>query len=625
MSSLQRRVGMLILIALVINPIMLFAQDTTPVTVVGSGIPAPLIHAFSSRTFVPIDLNVTGTNSGFAAFCAGQADLTTAPRAISADEESACNANGVSFLEFQLGYDIMAVIANPSSDFGQCLTTDQLNALFAPSSTATNWNEIDPAGADIPLSLVVPPDNTTPFALLDSLVEGVGLRPDLTSVADDPAVIDAVSSTPGGIGVVSLPDAQAAGSQINILDLNTTSAGCASPSAEDAAGRTYEGAYTLYAYLNADRLSAAQPLFDSAFADANAATVSDQGFVPASADTLATDRQILDGGLTGRQFSKDVTAFNIPDNLVGTINIAGSATGADYLKALTGAFVQQYPGVTVNQTYLGEPDGARQLCNGSVDVITAFRDLSADEQGNCTANNIPTETFDLGSQGVVILGKGDFLTCLTTDELTTVWSAASENTVTNWNQVNADFPDLPITLVAPPVGDRYGDLLMILSSGTEEPTREDFAETKSSPAYRADAIGNVEGAMTYMSWLDYQNTGIQSNPQVVAIDAGNGCVAPSAATIADGSYPLTRPFKLIVNQLSMTRSEIQSLLWTVASDANYSQLQANGYVGLSFSALPELRDSLQQMFITAANEAAQRALATPEPTAEATPEATAAS
>ena len=435
----------------------------------------------------------------------------------------------------------------------------------------------------------------------------------------------AVSSTPGGIGVVSLPDAQAAGSEVNILNLNTTSAGCASPSAEDAAGRTYEGAYTLYAYVNAANLTPVQPLLDVAFADNSATIVTDQGFVPVSADTLATDRQIVADMKTGRQFSKDVTAFNIPDNLVGTINIAGSATGSDYLKSITGALVQQYPGVTVNQTYLGEPDGARQLCNGSVDVITAFRDLTSDEQGNCAANNIPTETFDLGSQGVVILGNGDFLTCLTTDELATVWSAASENTVTNWNQVNADFPDLPITLVAPPVGDRYGDLLMILSTNSEEPTREDFAETKSSPAYRADAISNVEGAMTYMSWLDYQNTGIQSNPQVVAIDAGNGCVAPSAATIGDGTYPLSRPLKLIVNQLSMTRVEIQSLLWTVASDANYSQLQANGYVGLSFSALPDLRDSLQQMFITAANESAQRALATPEPTAEATPEATAAS
>ena len=39
MSSLPRKVGMLILIALVICPIMIFAQEDSAVTVVGSGIP----------------------------------------------------------------------------------------------------------------------------------------------------------------------------------------------------------------------------------------------------------------------------------------------------------------------------------------------------------------------------------------------------------------------------------------------------------------------------------------------------------------------------------------------------------------------------------------------------------
>ncbi len=78
MSSLQRRVGMLILIALVINPIMLFAQEETPITVVGSGIPAPLIQAFATSASANVSLNVTGTNNGFTAFCGGSADLTTA-------------------------------------------------------------------------------------------------------------------------------------------------------------------------------------------------------------------------------------------------------------------------------------------------------------------------------------------------------------------------------------------------------------------------------------------------------------------------------------------------------------------------------------------------------------------
>ena len=216
MSSLQRRVGMLILIALLINPIMLFAQDDIAITVVGSGIPAPLIQAFATdRQRSTSTLNVTGTNNGFAAFCGGRRTSRPRPARSRIDEENACSANGVNFLEFVLGYDIMAVIANPATDFGQCLTTDQLNALFAPSSTGTNWNQVDAANADIPLSLYVPPDNTTPFALLDSVVEGVGLRSDVNTLDSDAAIIDAVSSTSGALGVVSLPEAQAAGDKVN--------------------------------------------------------------------------------------------------------------------------------------------------------------------------------------------------------------------------------------------------------------------------------------------------------------------------------------------------------------------------------------------------------------------------
>ena len=70
----------------------------------------------------------------------------------------------------------------------------------------------------------------------------------------------------------------------------------------------------------------------------------------------------------------------------------------------------------------------------------------------------------------------------------------------------------------------------------------------------------------------------------------------------------------------MARQEVQSLLWYIASDDNYALLASNGFTGISFAALPDLRDRLQQDFVTAANEAAAAALRA----AQATPEATAA-
>ncbi len=627
MSSLQRRVGMLILLALVIPSLVVFGQGE--VTVVGSGIPAPLIQAFASEAGVSINLNVTGTNDGFTTFCQGEADITTATRAITAAEESACETSGVSFLEFVVGYDIMAVVANPATDFGQCLTSSQLDSLFAPSSAVANWNQVGAGNADIPLSLYVPADNTTPFALLDSVVEGVGVRGDVNTLDSDSAIIDAVAATNGALGVVHLPAALATGDQVTLLDLNTTTAGCAAPSVENAVGRTYAAAYPFYVYVNSASLDAVKPLLDAAVSADAAATVDAQGFVAPTAAVYTTDRDVLDNASSGRQFSKDVTEFSIPTNLLGTITISGSATGADYMTAVTGAFVQQYAAVTMNQTTDGEPEAIRKLCNGEADLITTYNALDADQQNNCAANNIPTETINLGEEAVVLVGNGDFLTCLAASEVATVWGATSGGTITNWNQVNTSFPDLPITLLGLPTGsDAIGDVLMLQASGQNLPTRVDVAEAKASPAYRVTAVSNVEGGITYMNWQEYQalSAADQARAQLVAVDAGSGCVTPSAATIADGTYPLERPLNLIVSLRAMTRQEVQSLLWYIASDANYSLLASNGFTGIPFADLPDLRDRLQKTFVQAVDQlAALSAEATPEATSEATPEATATS
>lgn len=626
MSFRQRWVGMLILITLLVSPTMIFAQDASAVTVVGSGIATPLVNAFAEAAGVNTEVNVTGTNNGFVALCTGDATITTATRAMTPDEEAFCGQNGVSFLEFVLGYDLLAVVANPDVP-ATCLSTTQLNTVFAPSSTATNWTLVDTTNGDLPLSAYTLPDNTTTFTLLDDIVSGVGVRSDVTTLADSAAIIDAVSTTSGAVGAVSLPAALAAGDSVKILQLNTTTAGCAAPSAETAAGRTYTAAYTLYAYANSASVEAVQPIFAAAFAENGAEVIDGAGFIAPTAASISQDQAILAEVRAGRQFSRDVTDFSVAPNIVGTINVSGAASGSAYLTAVTGAFVQAYPGVTLNQTIDGQPDGVSKLCAGTADIINTFAPLSAEEQAACASGNIPTESISLGAQPVVLVGNGDFLTCLTTSEVTTLWGAPSEPTVTNWNQVNASFPDLPITLVAPAVGDLYGDLLLLTASGQNLPIREDFAETNASAAYRATAIGNVDGGVTYFNWQAFQSLSAETQARAIGIDAGNGCVTPSAATIADGSYALARPITLIVNRLSMARTEIQSLLWYLASDANFSLLANNGIVGLDFGTLPDLRDRLQQLYVQAADEAAQAVIdaanATPEVTAEATSDASA--
>jgi hypothetical protein len=107
------------------------------------------------------------------------------------------------------------------------------------------------------------------------------------------------------------------------------------------------------------------------------------------------------------------------------------------------------------------------------------------------------------------------------------------------------------------------------------------------------------------------------------VDAGNGCVTPSTETISDATYPLARPLLLTANRLSLARQEVQSLLWYILSDESYSLLASNGFIGLDFTALPDLRDRLQRAFAQARDDAAEAVRRATEATPEATSEATA--
>jgi phosphate transport system substrate-binding protein len=191
--------------------------------------------------------------------------------------------------------------------------------------------------------------------------------------------------------------------------------------------------------------------------------------------------------------------------------------------------------------------------------------------------------------------------------------------------VNDGFPDLTMTLFAPNPGNSYTDLMLLKAAGESNALNRVDTELDDDPLYRAAATANVEGALTYMSWLEYQQvlSNNQANIQLVSVDGGNGCVSPTQATIADGSYPLSRPVQLLINQSALARIEVMSFIWYLIADENYVSLEDAGFIGLSFADLANARSSLQTAY-NEASAAAREAEATAEPGVELTaePEAT---
>ena len=166
--------------------------------------------------------------------------------------------------------------------------------------------------------------------------------------------------------------------------------------------------------------------------------------------------------------------------------------------------------------------------------------------------------------------------------------------------------------------------MLIQTSGSALATRADV-ELHGDPLYRAAATANVQGALTYMNWFEYQEVldNNQAGITLVGVDGGDGCVTPDQQSITNGSYPLARSLQVIANREELARPEVQALLWYMLSDENYPLLEASNIVGPRFGELPTLRATLQTAFDEAEAQAAAEAAeeATEEATSEATEEA----
>jgi phosphate transport system substrate-binding protein len=310
------------------------------------------------------------------------------------------------------------------------------------------------------------------------------------------------------------------------------------------------------------------------------------------------------------------------------VNIGGAAHAFNYMSSIINIFSGAQPGVTVNMEAEGEPAGLRRLCNGENDIAVATSELSSDQAANCEANDISTQTLDLGTEAVVLLANGEssYLDCLTTDQISAIWGADSTETINNWQAVDRVLPDIDMTLFAPIAGDHYTDLLLTQNSGRALANRLD-TELDRDPLYRAAATANVAGALTYMGWPDYLNVLInqQNNIQLVAIDRGMGCVRPDETSISSRSYPLVRSLKLIINRSSLTDPVVQSFLWFLVSDENFSVLDNSGFIGIDFGDLPVVRATLRRAFLEAQAEQFAARIepeSTEEPIVETTPETT---
>jgi phosphate transport system substrate-binding protein len=295
---------------------------------------------------------------------------------------------------------------------------------------------------------------------------------------------------------------------------------------------------------------------------------------------------------------------NGPGSGTGAVTVSGSST-VEPISSLVGEeFDKQNPDVDVRVDGPGTGDGFQLFCNGETDISDASRAIKEEEAKTCADNGIEYVELEVGIDGLsVVTNTGnDAVDCLSFEQLYGLLGPESEG-FDNWRDANAlvteiggegDLPDADLQITAP--GEESGtyDSFIELALGDIAEERvtagkidEDAAGT-TRPDYSTQAndnaiIDGIEGSPTSLGWVGFafadQN---RERVKLLAVDGGEGCVAPTAETIADGSYPLSRPLFIYVNVAkARENAAVKGYVDFYMSDAGFRAVAEADYVQLT--------------------------------------------
>lgn len=261
-----------------------------------------------------------------------------------------------------------------------------------------------------------------------------------------------------------------------------------------------------------------------------------------------------------------VTAQSTPEPASGqVVTVAGSATLGPVLQAAGEAFATEMPDATVEIERSSSGAGIERFCAGEVDIATSGRTIREEEATACEEAGITFHEFEVAYDGVAVVVHPDntALTCVTTDQLKAMWEPGS--TVATWADVDASWPDEPVTLYGTGAESGTYQFFTQVTVGEEGASRDDYTVTEGHPD-TADGVASDLQGLGFLPFPRYLEN--QDRLTLLEVDGGNGCVAPSPETIQDGSYsPLSRPMYVYVSEESLAREEVRGFMEFWFADA----------------------------------------------------------
>jgi phosphate transport system substrate-binding protein len=278
------------------------------------------------------------------------------------------------------------------------------------------------------------------------------------------------------------------------------------------------------------------------------------------------------------------------------ITVDGSSTVFPIAEAVAEEFGKAHPDSrTPTVGISGTGGGFQKFCRGETDITNASRPIRPAEIQTCQKAGVEYIELPVAYDGlaIVINPKNTWATTVTVDELKTLWSPDAQGKIMRWNQVRASWPDRDIRLFGPGVDSGTYDYFTEATVGKEGASRGDFTSSEDDNVI-VQGVASDELALGFLG-LAYVEAN-RNRLKVVPVDDGKadngaGPIAPSTATVRDGTYqPLSRPLFIYVARKAADRPEVQQFVEMFWSRSDL--VEEVGYIELT----PQIYDLARKHF-----------------------------
>jgi phosphate transport system substrate-binding protein len=255
------------------------------------------------------------------------------------------------------------------------------------------------------------------------------------------------------------------------------------------------------------------------------------------------------------------------DGASGSVFVSGSST----VEPITALVAERFREETGDFDYTvegpGTGDGFALFCNGETDISDASRPISEEEIAACADAGVEYTEILVAYDGLAVVtsAANEAIGCLSFADLYALLGPESRG-FTSWADANAlggelpggygelhaPYPDAELIVTAP--GEESGTFDSFVEiviaglaeeRGQDETTRPDYVASPNDNVI----IEGITGSPSSLGWVGLAFATENSElVKVVEVDGGDGCVAPSDATVVDESYPISRPLFIYVNE-----------------------------------------------------------------------------